>query len=310
MLPLRFLLRTVLYAVVLCLFFLPALVVRFPGLPLSPAYVLSHLVDRGGIIFLSAFFLALVASHFQIMKRPGIKILSFGLLILFAFPTLYGGLWGIERVRPLMRMSQETTLLPFSDDRLYRFGDTYLWLGKNDGMSAETILLLESGSDGGGFRMFPEGVYNPETGTLHLLRSGEDIPLRDPMSLRPPAFLQAFFRDLAFFSISASPRSFLDGEAMVFVFALVFFGFSLWTPIRLSRWPLFNIWLTFGIVRLVLAGGRFLGETVFPEVLGSLQPKGGTFVVGGFLILCGMILFLSGLLMKPLSEWKRDLAYE
>lgn len=275
--------------------------------PFIAAFLLIA-ASRGPVIGFFSLFFSLLVSHFSIIRRPGMKTLSLVLLLSSAFFSLYLGLFGLSRLAGEFRHGGVPAGLPVSGERLGKAGDSFIWIGDADATPTRTILVLDRGKGAAGFQLFPEGLHDPEKGTLRILKTGREIRLSGGDAGEAPRFIAPFIRDLSYIASSAAPKELFDPRAAVFVFALAFFGFSLWTPARFSRWPLFNVWIVFGLAWLVLTAVHFIGTGLAPE-LARLERLGpvAAYLPAAFPGVCGMVLFLGGLLLRPLSDWKRDL---
>jgi hypothetical protein len=274
---------------------------------------LYQLYTWGATAFFSAVFLALVSTHFRIIRRPGKKTLTFALVLAASFFILYSGLYSLTVFFPEIPRADAYaagTSIPAERSVVQRLGDVFLWIGDGPESSAGPIVLL-NGKDVRGFHVYSRGFFDAETGTLKLSPGDTDVSLEEPGPLYFSPFLQAFVADLSYISNLIRPRTFVDIPALGSVFSFVFFGFSLWTLAKLSRWPLFNLWFTLGTIWLVFSGVRFLGIHIVPELVQFEQLR----EIGGYLPVifpgvCAFILFFAGLLGRPLGQWKREMRYE
>ena len=271
------------------------------------SFFLTVLADGPGIGFFSLFF-ALLVSHFSIIRRPGLKTLSLVLLLATATVSLYFGLHGLSVLRGGARTGAALPGSPPPAERLRKTAEAYLWVGDTKSTPLRTILLLEPGKGSAGFKLYPEGVYNAEKETLRILQTGRELSLSPGNGEETPKFLAPLFRDVAYAASIATPGTLFDPKSGIFVLAFVFFGFSLWTLARISRWPLFNMWIVFGVAWLTLMGVRFVGTVLAPE-LARLGPI-AAFLPALFPVTFGLVFFLGGLLLPPLKAWKRDLRYD
>lgn len=309
--PVRFILKTLFFAAGTAVIVSLAPALRVPVRALSLHYFIAPLSSRGGVIFFAALFLALISSHFGIIRRSGIRLLSLCLLFVSAFSLLYLGLYVFGKYPPVRLRLPESSSLPLAEDVMHRSGEVYFWIGDTRSVPAGPVLLLDRGKGRGGFHLYPEAVYNPGAETLRLLSTGAEVSLRNPGDSRPPAFLRALILDLSYLTEQATPGTLIDPPAGLFVFSLIFFGISLWTLARLSRWPLFNMWILLGTVWIVFSGIRLMAVEMAPEVL-RIE---GLEWTAAFLPLippgvCGLVLFLGALIAQPMKEWKRDMRYD
>jgi hypothetical protein len=289
----------------------PAL--RFPGrIPATP-YFLYQIYNWGAAAFFSAVFLALISTHFRIIRKPGKKPLTFALVFVSSFLILYSGLYGLAVFFPEIPKADAYDAgasIPAERNVVQRAGDVFLWIGDTAEASAGPVVLLDE-KEARNFHVYSRGFFDPETGILKLFPGDAGVSLEEPGPLYFSPFLRAFIADLSYIANIIRPRTFVDIPALCSVFSLVFFGFSLWTLAKLSRWPLFNLWFTLGTIWLVFSGIRFLGKYIAPELVRFEQLQG----MGGYLPVifpgvCAFVLFFAGLRGRPLEKWKREMRSE
>jgi hypothetical protein len=306
-------LKTLFFFLCIMLIVILSPAIRFPGrIPALP-YFLYQIYTWGAPAFFSAVFLALVSTHFRLIRKPGKKPLTFALVLVSSFLMLYAGLYSLTVFFPEIPRADAYaagTAIPAERNVVQRAGDVFLWIGDGPESSAGPVVLLD-GKGARGFRVYAQGFFEPETGILRLSPGGDGVSLEEPGPLYFSPFLRAFVTDLSYIANLIRPRAFIDVPALGSVFSLVFFGFSLWTLAKLSRWPLFNLWFTLGTIWLVFSGIRFLGIHIVPELVRFEQLR----EIGGYLPVifpgaCAFVLFLAGLLSRPLGQWKREMRYE
>jgi hypothetical protein len=310
LLPLRFILRTVFYCSIGTVFLFVHNISRFSPVRPPVRFLVSRILFHGGEIFFTALLLALVVSLFSIIRRPGIKVLTFGLLFTVALLFLYSGMLGLGRLKKLGTLP-DPTQMPFKADLLYLTREGAFWIGGSEGPVIKTVLVQGERKGGTIFRVYPEGIYKSDTETLRLLPGGLEFPTGLVRAVPVPEFFSVFLQDMNFSAKAASPRDLPDFAVLLFCGSLVFYCVSLWTLVRLTRWPLFNGWIAFAALWAMPAALRFWGEIFLPEVL-MLSGGGPWIAYVPALIpgLCGGVLLLACLLMRPLHEWKRDVDYD
>ncbi|MCL1818836.1 MAG: hypothetical protein FWG35_07880 [Spirochaetaceae bacterium] len=281
----------------------------------SAEYVMGRISSEGAEAFFAAVFIALVSALFRIVRRPGKKQLTFALVFVIAICSLYSGLWGLNEFFPAegdgfaMGANIERNMVLHGEG-------VFIWAG-DEGKDAEEgrvpagpIVIMRRKDGAGNFRIYAEGHPGAKPRTL-VLSGGEEISLAANRATELPTVLRFFIDDLVYITGIVRPRALVDIPALLCVFSFVFFGFSLWATAKLSRWPLFNMWFTIAALWFVFSGTRFLGVFVVPELtlfdnIADIVP----WLPAAFPGFCGLVLFLGGLLSKPLEEWRREMRYE
>jgi hypothetical protein len=279
-------------------------------------YFLERISLWGNEAFTVSVFLALVATHFRIIRRPGKKPLSFALVVLCSFCTLYAGLFGLGTLFPDFDERTRPVAMYLEKDMVEHSGSAFMWLdggepdARKDFPPAGPLVILDTENAGGSFQVYPEAVFDVKTQALKI-RGREDIPLRAEGPVYVSPFTRFFISDLEHLCTLLRPQSAVDITALCTIAAFIFFGFSLWTLAKLSRWPLFNLWFTLAFSWIVFAGLRALDIYAVPEITRfETLAWAVKFLPVAFFGFCGLLLFLMGILGKPLEEWKREMRYE
>ncbi|MDR3200239.1 MAG: hypothetical protein LBT68_02160 [Spirochaetales bacterium] len=306
-------------------------VLRFPLKTPSTAYILYQISSWGAEAFFAALFMALVSTHFRIIRKPGKKILSFILILAAAFCVLYSGLFGLGVFfpEPDTEEAWADIGMPLEKNSVRRVGDVFVWITENKEGVLGPVVVMDKGKGAGNFHVYAEGVFDAKSRTLKLVErayqpplpgstalesdspGGAEISLEGPGFAYTSPFLRFFVDDLIYITDMLRPRALLDIPALYSTFALVFFIFSLWTLAKLSRWPLFNLWFTLAASWIVFSGTRILGIYLVPE-LGHFETLAwaAQYIPVAFPAVCGFLLFLAGLFGKPINEWKREMRYD
>jgi hypothetical protein len=283
-------------------------------------YFLHLLSRRGAEVFFAALFLALVSADFTIIRKPGKKPLTFILVFVAAFCLLYAGLYGFGALFPEQdeKNAGAGMRVPLRADMVERADGAFVWMGSGGDearLNARTgpLVVMRTKEGAGNFRVYSGFRFDVEAEALRLSPGDEEISLAAAASGNAGVspFLRFFADDLAYIVDQIKPGAFVDIPALCSVFSLVFFGFSLWAPAKLSRWPLFNLWITLAVAWIVFSGTRFLGRQLVPELLRFENLAwAARYLPAAFPGFCGLILFFAGLLGKPLKTWKREMRYE
>gem|GEM_PF-2311498 len=281
----------------------------------SAEYVVGRISSEGAEAFFAAVFIALVSVLFRIVRKPGKKQLTFVLVFAMAVCVLYSGLWGLNEFFPEEGngFAQGANI----ERNMVLHGDgVFVWAGgpkegeEESRTPAGPIVVMKRKDGMGNFRVYAEGRPGAKPGILRL-SGGEEISLAGNQAAELPAILRFFIDDLAYITTLVRPRDIVDIPALLCVLSFVFFGFSLWTTAKLSRWPLFNMWFTLAALWFVFSGTRFLGAFVVPELMSFDNIADlAHWLPAAFPGFCGLVFSLGGILGKPIEEWKREMRYE
>jgi len=159
---------------------------------------------------------------------------------------------------------------------IFYASNKFIWIGNSPGRVQGPILLYTPRSKDR-FKIYPEGVFDPEQNTLHILQTGENIPLYDRISSKRPFLLATLWRDIQHFTQRLTPRHPLDWRAILSIVTFVFLLVALLSLMHLTRWLLFNSLLAFSLPFLSIAGISFLdawGAIPYPEYLPAILQGG------------------------------------
>jgi hypothetical protein len=256
--------------------------------------------------------MASISTHFRVIKKQGIKPLTLAVDFVLSFSILYAGLYGIARFFP--EVSRERAYaglgIPLDKAAVQSMEGAFVWFGDTEKESAGPVVVLEKSPEKT-LQAYHEGVFEAESGKLLLAPGSGEILLVEQDSRYISPILYAFVDDILYITDFIRPRALFDFHAVISIFCLTFFGFSLWTLAKLSRWPLFNLWFSWGLVWLVFTGTRFLGEALVPELVQFEQLKwAGPWLPVLFPAICGAGIFLVDFFTSSLEVWKKEMSYD
>lgn len=192
---------------------------------------------------------------------------------------------------------------------VYQTGEQTLIFGKVQGISIGDILYRSKGNASPSWRYISEGIIDPLQNEI--LLSGQDQFDLDAVKtarwalFSTPSVLSGLQRDL-----NGVVTYLLQAEVWVRAILSVLLSvvfFSLWTLVRLTRWPLLNAMLLFTCVRILLFLAGFLvvpeTQTYIEVVLGRTE----IWVVPViFLSFLATVLIGWGMLLSPFATWSEE----
>jgi len=315
----RFVLSLILFALVLgALVVLSRYVSGFDPQRASGGEVIAHMVAAIRSVFVLSVALSATVAIFATIRhtdKPAVPLVLLG-AVWTALLLLGSLLWsanGNQGVTMLMHLPQ---------GRIVQLENASIYSPSVNDLTASPIVVFDRDADPG-FELFDRAQVEPSTGAVVIMdRPDIDLDLRTQTGaytsmVAPPERLQPLLRDirglnLLFFGAANSPGS-ADPMAdagrihILFVIAFGVFLLSCWTPARLTRWPLFNAVLVYGVLRgaiwtvnsIHFGRLRELVTTVVgPEQLGLVS--------AGILGFVAVVFVVALLLMQPLTSWKRE----
>lgn len=146
-----------------------------------------------------------------------------------------------------------------SSNTIFSASNRFIWIG-NTGERVQGPILIYTPRQKDPLKVYPEGIFNPEQNSLHILKTGENIPLHDRISKHRPFVLSSLWSNLQHFTRRIAPQSLLDLRAILFIVTFVGLLTSLFPLLHLTRWLLFNTLFALAVPFLTLASTAFLDE--------------------------------------------------
>lgn len=258
-------------------------------------YFSSRLITLWNVFFVASIILAFLRTHLFLFQSPsplpvqGVLLIMgsiFVYALLLVFPLLR--LPEIATTGIVQEGTQGLTHRIASPNTIFYASNRFIWIGTPKGRVLGPILIYTPHQKEP-FKVFPEGIFDPEQNALRILQTGEHIPLSDRISTHRPFVLSTLWIHLQHFTQRITPQYPLDLRAILFIFTFVFLLTSLFSLLHLTRWLLFNALLVLSIPFLTFTGIAFLDE------LGQIPSLAYAPAIlhGGIAILCfGLQFFL------------------
>ena len=250
-------------------------------------YFSSRLLTLWNVFFIASLILAFLRLHLFLQGKPK-PFLGQLALLLTGSALSYAVLLAL----PFLRMSQVsstgTTPRIAPSQTIFYASNKYIWIG-NAKEGVQGPILVYTPRQKVSFKVYPEGVFDPEQNTLHILQTGENISLHDRISKHRPFVLSTLWKNLEHFTRRITPQYPWDLKAILFIVTFVCLLTSLFSLMHLTRWLLFNVLLALGVPFLTLGTIAFLDELGKIPSLEYLP----AILHGGIAILCfGLQFFL------------------
>ena len=206
----------------------------------------------------------------------------------------------------------------FVEDRLLRTGSLRLYSPDRQGSLLSPLVVEEIGmTDGGGFSVVPDAVIDPRDGSL-------SIPGRPPQTVdlgalqnsygsmaKTPEIVMPLISDARGL---ASAIGFTRTErlpSLLNLLALAFFGTSLWSLARLTKWPLFNMLFVLSALRFAAWVVPAIQDGALRDiVLGVFTADQLPLASAGVLAIVGLAFFAILVFLPPIADWRREVLGE
>jgi len=251
----------------------------------------SRLVTLWNVLFIPAIIFAFLRVHLFLSQNPK-PLLAQWVLLAIGSLLVYVLLVGFPFIR--LPGSSSATIIHriATPNTIFYASNKFIWIGSSQGRVQGPILIYTPRHKDP-FKIYPEGVFDPELNTLHILQTGENIPLYDRISSKRPFLLATLWSDLQHFTQRLTPRHPLDGKAILSIVTFVFLLAALLSLMYLTRWLLFNSLLALSLPFISIASIAFLdalGGIPYPEYLPAVLQGG----IGVFCFALQIILRPSG----------------
>lgn len=290
---------TVLCAGSFILFVLGSRLFLFPSISLD--LILPLVPPALTQMFLPATLITLFVTMIRVRRRPGVLFLSYILVGALAFTVLFLGPQLIESsISSEIRRIQVDTALSLRDlehpQKLIALKEAWLFFEKKSGATLESGMLIRTEGRTMHARPFRQATYETgENGTGLSLEGASRVTLA-PRAEETAAFAPGATAGTIIDSFSALNAYFLSTsderktEFTAICVLLAAFVLSSSFFLRMTKWPLANIFLALLILFVILAFYNFLISTV----IGELEKILGKSDLLAF-IPHGMLAFFSGL---------------
>ena len=269
----RFTFSTFFFFLLLNILAVPILISQAPQGSLW--YFSSRLVTLWNVLFITSIIFAFLRVHLFLSQNPKPLLAQWVLLVLGSL-LMYALLVGFPFIR-LTGASSATVIHRIATPHtIFYASNKFIWIGNSQGRVQGPILIYTPRHKDP-FKIYPEGVFDPELNTLHILQTGENIPLYDRISSKRPFLLATLWNDLQHFTQRLTPRHPLDGKAILSIVTFVFLLVALLSLMYLTRWLLFNSLLALSLPFISIASIAFLdawGGIPYSEYLPAVLQGG------------------------------------
>jgi hypothetical protein len=270
----------------------------------TPESFLDLVAHAMAQVLLGCSLVAGAVSVFSVLKRakrPLIPLVLVGAVT--AGALLLAGLFDSESRTPVPRSIRTAHVI--------RIGDTRIYAVSQEGLSYSPV-VTHTESLNPGFFLHSEGVVDVATGELLIPSSGLELDLTEsddsyPALVEPPHFLMPVLRDL---QVATRVLSLSDGKfALLTALALSLLVVSLWTLVRLTRWPLFNAVVVFGVLRLAVWIIASIHEGSLNEIaVAAVGSDSLGMVAAAVVAVVAVLLGAASILLPSLEQWRHEVA--
>ncbi len=226
-----------------------------------------------------------------------------------AWALLFGGITVIDILEESPQIKPTLQFVKPESARLYLHHDQAFIATSIEGYSLKELYLFAGGTQAPGWQKVEEAVLDPYTEEI-LIPQNDTVILSDvhqgswALFEVPPGWA-GVVEDLH------DMQAQFIGQGLVvrlmMTLALAFVMYSIWTLVRLTRWPLLNALLAFATVRGLLMLAVLSADSavieLFLVVFNRSEPWFGMLI--GYFIL-GLIFFLWGIILQPFGRWSKE----
>ncbi|TVQ38285.1 MAG: hypothetical protein EA384_09850 [Spirochaetaceae bacterium] len=271
--------------------------------------------------------LATLGVLFRCLRLDGRPTGALLLLWLCAAGAIYGGLLVSDVLRRQLSPVAEPVRAP-ATGTLLRSPQTAIYIGQRENNELHGVLLWRSpaASDAednavtgaqAGFSVHPLAHYRRESELIELQSNGFRVALRDVQNghwqlFEPPAVLERLNEDVARTAdrLSFIVRSDRMAGALTVV-ALALIVTMSWVIVRLTRWPLLNVVMAIGWIRLLFSVLPFALDSELGQPLQRLLPSAAAlshYLHPLILAAVALVLVIVNVVMPSFSHWKREVS--
>lgn len=235
----------------------------------------SRLVTLWNALFTLSIILAFLRVHLFLTKNPK-PLFPQGVLLAIGSLLVYALLLGFPFIRLPDSSSATGTRRIATPNTIFYASNKFIWIGNSQGRVQGPILIYTPRHKDP-FKLYPEGIFDPEQNALHILQTGENIPLYDRIYRHRPFLISSLWTNIQYFTERLTPQHPLDWKAIVLIVSFVFLLDSLYSLMHLSRWLFFNSLLAFSLPFMSITGIAFLeswGGIPYPEYLPAILQGG------------------------------------
>ncbi len=255
-----------------------------------------------------AVLMAVVFSYLITVRKKVNRFFSSVLILVFSFIIYFGGFSGLirisspgnERTKISGPVIHEKKINPF--DRVYVYTDRISPSGVHDVVMDTGVLTYRKSMD----RKTLDSMVLTPGGSPWESRLNANPYFGE--IFRFPGFIEKFYRDISMFN--SEMTALYDSSVYFFIIRIasqIIFAISLWSFLKVSRWPLMNVFISLMLVRGVFAvyplwnssiiksGLSFLPDNVFKDNSLSIA-----------LVVFSLVIFLIDGVISGLRQSRRD----
>ena len=263
---------------------------------------------------------AITLLHFRILKRPGNRLFSFLLPFLISAAVLIFGYTALDRVQSVESVyaGRYPAAERFNRSSDPDGGETLYYVGvihRGDGSRGDArrdrlnnVIVVDPTDQEKVFTHFSQGRLEPAGDDL-VLSAAEGLRLKVESSfddlLGKDRFVRGLLLDIRFLNdeLKVSYQNRMSFYLLCLSLVFCFLGAGLFS--RISKWPLFNVVLSFLAVRGFFYLFRFLRQEIAAELAKVISGLDLVSILPALILsLCGLLMLIVDLLFIPFTRWK------
>jgi len=295
----------------------------FWGISYSSVAGLTHSAVIKGIpyrifqVIAVSVFATIVLISFRILKKPPSRFLSFLIILITAYSILVLSVIGVLGVRGKAEIEQRSIykLIP---EKMNSFKRYTVFPIKNKGGRENSFVILDRNSgEKNKISYIQRGMISWDKSYLVIKDKNKVARVKEKNALPVVAeifkkgkFVDLFLRDLDYFNedvlrlYNSSFKTFL-----ILLFSVTFFFTVCGIFMRITRWPLFNIFLSFAVMRGFFSFYHWLQLKVLPETISIFTMPHFSNIFPSIVIgAISLLLVLLDILFVPFNYWEKEIA--
>ncbi|MCD6123522.1 MAG: hypothetical protein J7K04_16945 [Spirochaetales bacterium] len=277
---------------------------------------LKNLAYRIFQVLAVSVFTTIVLISFRVLKKPPSRFLSFLIILTTSYCILVLSVVGVLETGGKSKPKQNLTykLVP---ERINSFKrHTVFPVRTNNGKDTNFVILDLNEEKGSQLSYIRNGEVNWDNGYLVIRDRNKVIRAEEKSALpivaeifKKNAFVNLFLRDLSYFNndilrlYNVSLKAFL-----ILMLSVIFFFTVCGIFMRITQWPLFNIFLSFAVMRGFFSFYRWLELRVLPQTVSIFTVHDFSYFFPSIVIgAVGLLFFLIDILFVPFNYWEKEI---
>jgi hypothetical protein len=195
---------------------------------------------------------------------------------------------------------------------LYRAEPIGFYALERQGGSLAPVVVHDPGAEPE-FRLLEQATHDARVDSLYMPEIGLTVELDTVrnaywQAFLPPEGAAALFEDVALASATFKAE-FSHGtrHLLVHAWSLALVLVSTWVVVRLSRWPLLNIFLVLLAARGIFAAFSFVQTETMSDLMGVfLTEEQMHYLLPALFAAASLVLLLVLIVLPPFRQWKRE----